>query len=100
MSASSARRLSTARKNGSGFITIPTPPPKGRVVRRAVTVAGVVAEVVDGHGHHAGRLRALQDARFEHRREHLREGGEHVNPHDAVALEFSQGMSRGQPAGL
>ena len=43
-----AAATSTASKNGSGFITIPGPPPYGASSTRAMPVVGVVAQVRRG----------------------------------------------------
>ncbi|MDV7391204.1 hypothetical protein RZS08_07625, partial [Arthrospira platensis SPKY1] len=59
----------------------PAPAAKWRFVGDAMLAGGVVADVVQGDGQQAGRLRALQDAGVQVGRENLWEEREYVDAH-------------------
>lgn len=56
------------------------PAAEGSIIDLAVTVVGVLADVVEGELHHAALLGSTEDARTQDRRKHLRKQGEDVDP--------------------
>ena len=80
MTVDSGRRTdSMAATTGSTRITIPAPPPYGRVVHRLVAAKPEVAQVVDAHGRETLFLDASGDALRQRPLDHGREERQDVD---------------------
>ena len=71
----------SARKNGSGFITIPGPPPNGVSSTTRCRSDGEVPQVVHRHVDDPALVRAGHDPVPEERRHHLRKDRDDVDSH-------------------